>query len=343
MDSSLNFNLESLWTEASSFYSATKIGQQRAMSPSAPCLCFLLMSAGAVNVWMLLYNLTTLETNSTLWLNLFSRCRWVVVLRDVSNMSSVMSWLPPTNLPTVRTGGLRIQSPSLYTPNSFTRRLSRKTSSWWTSAAHTLLWDLLHLRTEDAAEGGENPSAHAGAQLPAIEDIYRKRVLRRASTIFRDSCRPAHQLFALLQSRRRYRSLWAKPAGCAGRGWPSSGSCSCLLTPAAHSWQSTHPPAQLKRPASSQPPCRVVFELHVFSYRFLRSRLLQQETFVTWFLGSGFWLCLCFLPGLSLLNPINPFLGKAIVMVCIVLTSASLAAGWVTGFFCFVLALNDTI
>ncbi|KAF7664535.1 hypothetical protein LDENG_00172280, partial [Lucifuga dentata] len=46
-----------------------------------------------------------------------------------------------------------------------------------------------------------------GASLPAIEDIYRKRCLRRAINITKDSCHPAHGLFALLPSGRCYRNL----------------------------------------------------------------------------------------------------------------------------------------
>ncbi|KAK0138741.1 hypothetical protein N1851_024706 [Merluccius polli] len=47
----------------------------------------------------------------------------------------------------------------------------------------------------------------AGASLPAIEDIYKKRCLKRATNITRDSYHPAHGLFALLPTGRRYRSL----------------------------------------------------------------------------------------------------------------------------------------
>ncbi|XP_013868639.1 RNA-directed DNA polymerase from mobile element jockey [Austrofundulus limnaeus] len=47
----------------------------------------------------------------------------------------------------------------------------------------------------------------AGAPLPAIKDIYRKRCLKRAGKITKDSTHPAHTLFSLLPSGRRYRSL----------------------------------------------------------------------------------------------------------------------------------------
>ena len=49
-----------------------------------------------------------------------------------------------------------------------------------------------------------------GAPLPAIEDIYRKRCLKRAGKIIKDSNHPAHRLFTLLPSGRRYRSLLTK-------------------------------------------------------------------------------------------------------------------------------------
>ncbi|CAM4312390.1 unnamed protein product [Leuciscus chuanchicus] len=50
----------------------------------------------------------------------------------------------------------------------------------------------------------------AGAPLPSIEDIYRKRCLRRAGKIIKDPSHPAHRLFTLLPSGRRYRSLRTK-------------------------------------------------------------------------------------------------------------------------------------
>ncbi|KAI4875439.1 hypothetical protein NFI96_005874 [Prochilodus magdalenae] len=46
-----------------------------------------------------------------------------------------------------------------------------------------------------------------GTPLPAIEDIYRKRCLKRAGKIIKESSHPAHTLFTLLPSGRRYRSL----------------------------------------------------------------------------------------------------------------------------------------
>ena len=50
----------------------------------------------------------------------------------------------------------------------------------------------------------------AGAPLPAIKDIYRKRCLKRAGKIIRDPSHPSHGLFTLLPSGRRYRSLRTK-------------------------------------------------------------------------------------------------------------------------------------
>ncbi|TWW65007.1 hypothetical protein D4764_22G0006540 [Takifugu flavidus] len=50
----------------------------------------------------------------------------------------------------------------------------------------------------------------AGASLPAIEDIYRRRCHRRAKKVTKDSCHPAHGLFTLMPSGGRYRSLWTK-------------------------------------------------------------------------------------------------------------------------------------
>uniref|UniRef100_A0AAX7TU86 Alkylated DNA repair protein AlkB homologue 8 N-terminal domain-containing protein n=1 Tax=Astatotilapia calliptera TaxID=8154 RepID=A0AAX7TU86_ASTCA len=49
-----------------------------------------------------------------------------------------------------------------------------------------------------------------GAQLPAINDIYRKRCLKRPGKIIKDPSHPSHGLFILLPSGRRYRSLRTK-------------------------------------------------------------------------------------------------------------------------------------
>ncbi|KAI3375823.1 hypothetical protein L3Q82_003746 [Scortum barcoo] len=46
--------------------------------------------------------------------------------------------------------------------------------------------------------------------LPVIEDVQKKRCLRRAHSILKDSSHPAHTLFQLLPSRKRYRSLQTK-------------------------------------------------------------------------------------------------------------------------------------
>uniref|UniRef100_A0AAX7TJ37 Reverse transcriptase domain-containing protein n=1 Tax=Astatotilapia calliptera TaxID=8154 RepID=A0AAX7TJ37_ASTCA len=50
----------------------------------------------------------------------------------------------------------------------------------------------------------------AGAPLPAIKDICRKRCLKRAGKIIKDPSHPSHGLFTLLPSGRRYRSLRTK-------------------------------------------------------------------------------------------------------------------------------------
>ncbi|KAI3364455.1 hypothetical protein L3Q82_011247, partial [Scortum barcoo] len=54
------------------------------------------------------------------------------------------------------------------------------------------------------------PSASQRAPLPSIEDIYRKRCLKRAGKIIKDSSHPAHRLFTLLPSGKRYRSARTK-------------------------------------------------------------------------------------------------------------------------------------
>ncbi|KAK3549054.1 hypothetical protein QTP70_029515, partial [Hemibagrus guttatus] len=51
-----------------------------------------------------------------------------------------------------------------------------------------------------------------GTPLPAVEDIQKKRCLCRAHSILKDSSHPAHSLFKLLPSGRRFRSLRPKPA-----------------------------------------------------------------------------------------------------------------------------------
>ena len=46
-----------------------------------------------------------------------------------------------------------------------------------------------------------------GTELPALEEIYQQRVVRKASLISKDTTHPANKLFQLLPSGRRYRSL----------------------------------------------------------------------------------------------------------------------------------------
>ena len=49
-----------------------------------------------------------------------------------------------------------------------------------------------------------------GAPLPSLQDIYNTRLTRKATTIVRDASHPAHSLFTLMPSGRRYRSLRAR-------------------------------------------------------------------------------------------------------------------------------------
>ena len=49
-----------------------------------------------------------------------------------------------------------------------------------------------------------------GAPLPSLQDIYNTRLTRKATTIVRDTSHPAHSLFTLMPSGRRYRSLRAR-------------------------------------------------------------------------------------------------------------------------------------
>ena len=49
-----------------------------------------------------------------------------------------------------------------------------------------------------------------GANLPSIHDLYTSRVRKRAEKITADPSHPGHNLFQLLPSGRRYRSLYAK-------------------------------------------------------------------------------------------------------------------------------------
>src|SRR4029434_9997347 len=49
-------------------------------------------------------------------------------------------------------------------------------------------------------------TAITGSPLPTIEAVQRKRYLRKARSIEKDSSHPNHRLFALLPSGRRYRA-----------------------------------------------------------------------------------------------------------------------------------------
>ncbi|XP_076744795.1 uncharacterized protein LOC143420447 [Maylandia zebra] len=46
-----------------------------------------------------------------------------------------------------------------------------------------------------------------GGELPSLQDIYRKRCLRKAGRIIKDSSHPSHKLFRLLPSGRRFCSI----------------------------------------------------------------------------------------------------------------------------------------
>lgn len=85
----------------------------------------------------------------------------------------------------------------------------------------------------------------AGASLPAIEDIYRKRCLRRAKNITKDSYHPAHRLFALLPSGRRYRSLRTKTTRFRNSFFPTAVSLlnSAPRCPHPRSHSHTNPPS----------------------------------------------------------------------------------------------------
>ena len=49
-----------------------------------------------------------------------------------------------------------------------------------------------------------------GSELPALSSLYRTRLQRRAQRIIQDSTHPAHNLFELLPSGRRYRVIRSK-------------------------------------------------------------------------------------------------------------------------------------
>ena len=55
----------------------------------------------------------------------------------------------------------------------------------------------------------KNASKIVGAELPALSDIYKQRVLKRGDKIIKDIAHSANNLFQLLSSGRRYRYLGA--------------------------------------------------------------------------------------------------------------------------------------
>ena len=60
------------------------------------------------------------------------------------------------------------------------------------------------------------------SSLPTIAAVQRKRCLRRARSIVRDSSHPSHKLFALLPSGRRYRTLRSRTSRFRNSFFPSA-------------------------------------------------------------------------------------------------------------------------
>ncbi len=57
-------------------------------------------------------------------------------------------------------------------------------------------------------ESPEETAQHiVGGELPSLQEIYPQRCVRKARKIIRDSCHLSHELFSLLPSGRRYRSI----------------------------------------------------------------------------------------------------------------------------------------
>ena len=49
-----------------------------------------------------------------------------------------------------------------------------------------------------------------GADLPTIQDLYTSRARKRAGKVIADPSHPGHNLFQLLPSGRRYRTMYTK-------------------------------------------------------------------------------------------------------------------------------------
>lgn len=62
----------------------------------------------------------------------------------------------------------------------------------------------------------------AGAAFLPLQDIYHNRVLRRTHNLIRDNTHPQHNLFTLLPSGRRYRSLRARTTRLANNFYPQT-------------------------------------------------------------------------------------------------------------------------
>ncbi|KAK3516018.1 hypothetical protein QTP70_001751 [Hemibagrus guttatus] len=69
---------------------------------------------------------------------------------------------------------------------------------------------------------GKTAQRIIGTPLPAIEDIQKKRCIRRTHSILKDSSYPAHSLFKLLPSGRRFRSLRTKTSRLRNSFFPHS-------------------------------------------------------------------------------------------------------------------------
>ncbi|TDG96452.1 hypothetical protein EPR50_G00228620 [Perca flavescens] len=59
-----------------------------------------------------------------------------------------------------------------------------------------------------------------GVVLPDIQTVYTSRCMKRVKNILQDHLHPAHHLFQLLPSRRRYRSIRAKTSRLANSLYP---------------------------------------------------------------------------------------------------------------------------
>ncbi len=72
---------------------------------------------------------------------------------------------------------------------------------------HRLVRDLHRSQPESPAENSSDGPAHRRRWASFPQDIYTQRCVRNARKIIRDSCHTSHELFSLLPSGRRYRSI----------------------------------------------------------------------------------------------------------------------------------------